>query len=79
MDAYEVDILHSKGKLKFCAKNGFKLMNLYVDYNYTLAKIKMNLVVLANKLNSLNFFCFDIFEEVALSADQKYWMLMKPC
>jgi hypothetical protein len=56
LDAYEVDILRSEGKLRVCAKSGFKLMNLYVDYNYTLAKIGVKLVALANKLKSPNFF-----------------------
>jgi hypothetical protein len=33
LDAYKVDILCSEGKLKVCANSGFKLVNLYVDYN----------------------------------------------
>ncbi len=55
LDAYEVNILYSEGKLKVCANSGFKLVNLYVDYNYTLVEMGMNLVALASKLESPSF------------------------
>ncbi len=38
LDAYKIDILHSRGRLSICAKCNFKLMNLDVNYNYALAK-----------------------------------------
>ncbi len=53
MDAYKIDILHSGNKLKICAKVSFKLINLDVNYNYTLVKSEVNLVVLVNDLKSL--------------------------
>ncbi len=56
LDAYKVDIFHSGSKLKICAKVGFKLINLNVNYNFTLVKVGVNLVVLANELKSLSFF-----------------------
>jgi hypothetical protein len=55
LDAYEVDILRSKDKLKVCTKSGFKLMNLNVDYNYALVFMGMNLVVLASELELSSF------------------------
>jgi len=55
LDAYEVDILHNKGKLKVCAKSGSKLLNLDINYNSTLAKMGVNLVVLASELKSPSF------------------------
>jgi hypothetical protein len=55
LDAYEVDILRSKGKLKIHAKYVFKLMNLNLNYNSTLAKMGMNLVTLASELELFNF------------------------
>ncbi len=36
LDAYQVYILHSGGRLKVCAKSGYKLMNLNAYYNYTM-------------------------------------------
>jgi hypothetical protein len=57
LDVYEVDILDNKGRLKVCAKCGFKLIHLYVDYNFPLAKMGMNLVGLTNELES-PFFLF---------------------
>ncbi len=56
LDVYEIDILHNKGRLKVCAKCGFKLMCLNVDYNFALAKMGMNLVALTNELESPFFF-----------------------
>jgi len=44
LDAYKIDILHNEGRLRVCAKCGSKLMNLDANYNYALAKMKMNLV-----------------------------------
>ncbi len=55
LDDYKIDILRSEGKLRVCAKSGFKLMNSYVDYNYTLEEMEVNLVVLASKLKLPNF------------------------
>ncbi len=55
LDAYKIDILHNEGKLIVCANSGFKLMNLYVDYNYTLEEMGVNLVALVSKLKSPNF------------------------
>ncbi len=39
--------------MKVHSKVGFKLMNLYVDYNFVLAKIGINLVTLVKELNQL--------------------------
>ncbi len=55
LDAYEVDIFRSRGKLKIHAKYGFKLMNLDLYYNSTLAKMGVNLVTLASELELFNF------------------------
>jgi hypothetical protein len=55
LDAYEVDIFRNKGKLKIHAKYGFKLMNLDLYYNSTLAKMEVNLVTLASELTFFNF------------------------
>jgi len=55
LDACKVDILCNGNKLKVCAKNGSKLVNLNVDYNFTLVEMGMNLIVLASELKSLNF------------------------
>jgi hypothetical protein len=57
LDAYKINILHNRGKLKVHANNGYKLMNLDVDYNFALAKMG-NLVVLTSELESLNFLIF---------------------
>ncbi len=56
-DAYKINILHDRGKLKVHANNGYKLMNLDVDYNLALVKMG-NLVVLTSELESLNFLIF---------------------
>jgi len=37
-------------KLKIHSKIGFKLVDLDVEYNFTLAKVGVNLVALANEL-----------------------------
>jgi len=55
LDVYEVDIFCSKGKLKIHPKYGFKLMNLDLYYNSTLAKMGVNLVTLASELELFNF------------------------
>jgi len=57
LDAYKINILHNRGKLKVHANNGYKLMNLDVDYNFALAKMG-HLVVLTSELESLNFLIF---------------------
>ncbi len=44
-----------QSKLKVCAKNGSKLVNLNVDYNFTLVEMGLNLIVLASELKSLDF------------------------
>jgi hypothetical protein len=54
LDAYKV--LHNEGRLKVHAKNGSKLMNLYVDYNFAFVEMGVNLVVLTSELNHLIFF-----------------------
>jgi hypothetical protein len=56
LDVYEVDILHNGGRLRVCAKCGFKLMNLDAMYNFALVEMGVNLVVLASELKSLSFF-----------------------
>jgi len=58
LDAYEVDILCSKSKLKVHVKCGSKLVKLNSDYNFTLAKMGVNLVTLASELKSFNFLVF---------------------
>jgi hypothetical protein len=55
LDAYEVDILFSKSKLRVHAKCGSKLVNLNSDHNSTLAKMGVNFVTLANELELFNF------------------------
>jgi hypothetical protein len=55
LDAYEIDILHNKGKLKICAKSGSKLMNLNAHYNFALVEMGVSLVVLVNMLKSPSF------------------------
>jgi hypothetical protein len=57
-NAYKVNILHNGGKLRVHAKCGSKLMNLDVDYNFSLVKMGMNLVALANELESFSFLDF---------------------
>jgi hypothetical protein len=58
LDAYKVNILHNKDKLKVCATGGSKLMNLDVDYNYALASMGVNLVTLTSELESHSFLMF---------------------
>jgi hypothetical protein len=41
--------------LKVHAKSGSKLVNLYVDYNFTLEEMGVNLVALASELELPNF------------------------
>jgi hypothetical protein len=55
LNAYGVDILLNGSKLKVCANNNSKLMNLDVDYNFALAKMGMNLVALVSELESPSF------------------------
>ncbi len=55
MDAYKVNIFCNGGKLRVCAKCGFKLVNLNVHCNFALTKMVMNLIVLASELKLLNF------------------------
>jgi hypothetical protein len=56
LNAYKVDIFYNGSKVKVHSKVGFKLMNLDANYNYVLAKIGINLVVLVKELNqSLSF------------------------
>jgi hypothetical protein len=55
LDDYEVDIFCNESKLRVCAKSGSKLMNLDADHNFALAKMGMNLVTIANELESLSF------------------------
>jgi hypothetical protein len=55
LDAYKVSILRSGGKLKVCSKCGSKLMNLDVNYNFTLVEMGVNLVTLASELESPSF------------------------
>jgi hypothetical protein len=55
LDAYEVNILHSRGKLKVRAKNDSKLMNLNENYNFALAEMGVNSVTSTSELESLCF------------------------
>jgi hypothetical protein len=64
LDVYEIDILHNEGRLKVHAKSGSKLMNLYVDNNFALAKMGVNLVALASELKFPKFTYFDVFESL---------------
>jgi hypothetical protein len=52
---YEIDIFNNESKMKVHAKIGFKLLNLDVEYNYTLGKVVVNLVVLAKELKLPSF------------------------
>lgn len=45
-----VNILHNGSKLRIHAKVGFKLVNLDLEYNFALRKVRVNLVALANEL-----------------------------
>ncbi len=56
LDAYKVNILRNEGRLKVHVKNGSTLMNLNVNYNFTLAKMGVNLVTLTSELESPSFF-----------------------
>jgi hypothetical protein len=66
LDVYKVDILYNKNKVRAHAKVGSKLMNLNGRYNFNVfADIKVNLVDLANELNSpsiLMSFKFSLME-----------------
>jgi hypothetical protein len=55
LDAYKIYNFYNRGKLKVHAKNGYKLVNLDADYNFTLLEMGINLVALANELKSPNF------------------------
>ncbi len=55
MDTYKIDILYNENKLGICAKVGFKLVNLNVDYNFALVEMGINFVALVNELESPNF------------------------
>jgi hypothetical protein len=55
LDAYEVDIFYSKGRLKFRAKSGYKLVNLNAYFNFALAKMGVNLVALTSELELPSF------------------------
>ncbi len=45
LDAYEINILSNKNKVKICTKVGSKLVNLDGDNKSMLVKVKINLVV----------------------------------
>jgi len=55
LDAYEIDILCNIGRLRVHAKCGSKLVNLDANYNFALARMRMNLVALASELESRSF------------------------
>jgi hypothetical protein len=55
LDAYKIDILCNKSKVKVRTKVGPKLVNLDGDYNSMLVKIGNNLVVLVKELESFSF------------------------
>ncbi len=55
LDTYKVYIFHNEGRLKVLAKNGFKLVNLYADYDFALLEMGVNLVTLINELKLPNF------------------------
>ncbi len=50
LDVYKVDILCNRSKLRVHAKVGSKLVNLNLEYNFALAEVGVNSVVLVNKL-----------------------------
>jgi hypothetical protein len=56
LDAYKINILHNEGRLRVCAKCGFKLVNLDAMYNFALVEMGVNLVVLDSELKSFSFF-----------------------
>jgi hypothetical protein len=58
LDAYKVNIFDNEGKLRFCAKNGYKLMNLDAIYNCASTKMGVNLVALISELELLSFLIF---------------------
>ncbi len=68
LDAYEIDIFHSRNKVKIYAKIGFKLMNLDVNYSFMLAEVRINLVSFVKKLESPNFYDFDVFDNLQKGA-----------
>ncbi len=55
LDAYEINIFYGGSKVKVCAKIGSKLVNLNVEYNFVLAEIRINLVVLVKELELPSF------------------------
>ncbi len=71
LDAYEVDILCSGGKLRIHAKCGSKLVNLNVDYNSALTKMGVKLVALASELESLSFWIWCFWKSPRVSVSHK--------
>ncbi len=55
LDAYKVNILHNKSKVRICAKVGSKLMNLDAKNNFTLVGVGISLVALVNELKLPSF------------------------
>jgi hypothetical protein len=55
LDAYKVDFLSNRSKLRDYAKVSSKLMNLYVEYNFALTKVRINLVALVSELELISF------------------------
>ncbi len=55
LDAYKVNTLQNRSKVRICAKVGSKLMNLYAKYNSTLVGVGINLVALINELELPSF------------------------
>jgi hypothetical protein len=55
LDVYKVDIFRTRSKLRIHAKVGYKLVNLYLEYNFALVEVGVNLVALANELYLLSF------------------------
>jgi hypothetical protein len=55
LNAYKINIFYNRRKLRVYAKISSKLVNLDVEYNFTLGKMRVNLVVLANELKLSNF------------------------
>lgn len=55
LDVYEINIFYNGNKVRVCAKVGFKLMNLDVEYNFMLVEVRINLVVLAKELKLPSF------------------------
>jgi hypothetical protein len=55
LDAYKINIFYNRSKLKVYAKISSKLVDLDVEYNFTLAKMGVKLVALANELKLSSF------------------------